>query len=251
MDVWDRYKHRMDIRGDTRRKAAFNREARFIETKAPHSLSFHTAKLDGKVQDLTIIDSDLYDTKVILSMPGDDIRYGAYVEWNGYTWLVVDKDVNTELRARAKMRLCNYFLRWVDPDTGRIIERWVLIEDGTKYMTGEMGDSYFVMTRGDSRIAVYVPRDADTAKLNRNSRFIVDDKLSQNKIVYRLTKPLTVGHSYTHEEDGTNGIFVFLFSEDQLTEFDNADECVADYYRFHTTKTAEDKLSRYGKEINI
>ena len=64
-------------------------------------------------------------------MPGEELRHGALVYWMQNYWLVIEKDYNVEVYTRAKMQQCNYLLRWVN-DEGQIIERWCIIEDGTK-----------------------------------------------------------------------------------------------------------------------
>ena len=73
------------------------------------------------------------------------------------------------------------------------------------------------MTRGDSRIAITIAKNEFTAKLNRETRFIVDDPLSEKMLAYILSKPLKVGHTY----DANNGIFKFVLQEVTATADDN------------------------------
>ena len=131
MGVWDSYAARLDTRGRDRRATAFRREQRFLNVKMPTSLSYHHAIIDGVERELVINNSDNLDTKTLNSLPGEDIRHGALVEWMGNHWLVTEKDYNNELYTSAKMRQCNYLLRWIAQD-GTIVERWSIIEDGTK-----------------------------------------------------------------------------------------------------------------------
>ena len=130
-NAWGNYRSRTVVRGDTRRETALERERRYLKSKVPNSLDYNIAIVDGVEQRLAIIDSDNYDQKTICSMPGEDIRCGARVDWAGQHWLVITKDAKTELRTRCIMLQCNYLLRFVGYD-GSIQERWCYIEDGTK-----------------------------------------------------------------------------------------------------------------------
>ena len=119
---------------------------------------------------------------------------------------------------------CNYLLRWVNEEK-EIQERWCIIEDGTKYLTGEYGDRYFVVNRGDSRVYMTLPRDSETVKLDRKNRFIIDDYGSPIPIAYRLTKPFKLGGTYNDE-----GVFKFVLTECNTEDDDDLVRHIADYY---------------------
>lgn len=226
MSVWDLYAERMNIRGETKRETMLNREKRYQSMKVRDSLSYHIVTLDGDEREVAIIDTDNLDTKFIYSLPDEDITCGAMVEWDGNHWLVTERDANNEVYTRAKMLQCNYLLRWVD-DEKVIHEQWCIIEDGTKYLTGEYEDRQFIVTRGDSRIAMTIARNEHTAKFNRENRFLIDDEASPHKLAYALTKPLKLGGVYNGE-----GVYKFVLQEVNTTDLDNQDLRIADYYKY-------------------
>lgn len=238
MNGWENYEERMRVRGETRRDTALLREQRTLTDKLRHSLSFHHALVDDAERDVAIINSDNLDTKFIYALPGEDIRHGAYVDWMDQMWLVIEKDYNNEVYTRAKMQQCNYLLKWVDEEHV-IHEQWCVVEDGTKYLTGEYEDRNFVVTRGDSRIAITISRNADTAKLGRLHRFLVDDPLSGYKLAYALTKPLKFAGVYGKDTDSLNGVFKFVLQEVNTTDDDNRELGIADYYRHFLHETDE------------
>ena len=192
MSVWDLYESRINTRGVTRRGTQLLREKRFLSTKLPNSLSYHTVAIDSVEQNVAIIDTDNLDTKFIYSIPGEDIRHGGLVEWNDYYWLITERDANNEVYTRAKMVQCNYLLRWIDSNAD-IHEQWCIIEDGTKYLTGELEDKDYIITRGDSRISMTIAKNEYTAAMNRTNRFLIDDPASPHMLAYSLTKPLKLG----------------------------------------------------------
>lgn len=225
MGVWDTYESRISARGGTKRGAALRREVRMVGAKLKDSLSYQTVTIDDVSQDVAIINSDNFNEKTILSLPGEDIGHGGVVHWMDHYWLITERDANSTVYTRAKMIQCNHLLRWVsDDDT--IHEQWCIIEDGTKYLTGEYEDRDFVVTRGDSRIAMTIARNEYTVKFNRNNRFLIDDPESEHKLAYLLTKPLKLGASFNNE-----GVFQFVLQEVTATGDDNHELGIADYYK--------------------
>lgn len=132
MSVWDSYFRSSVSDVSTQRDIMLAREKRTLRQKMPQSLSFHRGVIiDGQQRDLSIINSDNLDMKTLLSLPDEDLPHGGLVEWMNNRWLIIEKDANNEVYTRCKMRQCNYLLRWVNP-LGMIVERWCIIEDGTK-----------------------------------------------------------------------------------------------------------------------
>lgn len=234
-EIWERYEERMKARGLTRRETALTREQRTLRDKLRHSLSFHSAIVDDEERNVAIINTDNLDTKFIYGLPGEDIRHGAYVEWMDNHWLVIEKDYNTEVYTKAKMQQCNYLLKWVD-DADVIHEQWCIVEDGTKYLTGEYEDRQFIVTRGDSRIAITIARNEHTAKLGRENRFLIDDHESGHMLAYALTKPLKFSSVYND-----NGVYKFVMQEVNTTDNDNQDLGIADYWKHFRRGTPEDE----------
>lgn len=237
MSVWDVYQSRTNARGDTKRATQLKREIRTIQTKLPDNLSYqsvtifdleHGYNIDEQYaisQDVAIINSDNLNEKMIFALPGEDIVHGSLVYWMDNYWLVTERDANTTVYTRAKMIQCNHLLRWVSADD-EIIEQWCIIEDGTKYLTGEYEDRNFVVTRGDSRISMTLARNTETVRLNRNDRFLIDDVDSPIQLAYALTKPLKLGGSFNNM-----GVFKFVLQEVTTTDDDNIELRIADYYK--------------------
>ncbi len=225
MSVWDAYQSRLDSIGSTKRDAQFRREVRYLNTKAPNSLSYFTVKIDGMCQNVAIINTDNLNEKFIYAMPGEDITHGGLVEWMDNHWLVTERDAANELYTRAKMIQCNYLLKWIDSDDV-IHEQWCIVEDGTKYLTGTYEDRNFIVTRGDSRLGLVIAKNEHTTKLSRGCRFLIDDEGSGMMLAYELTKPFKLSNVYNN-----HGIFKFVLQEVNTTDDDNQNLRIADYYK--------------------
>lgn len=226
MNAWNTYTSRIKAGGGNYRTAKLLREQRYLSEKMSSSLSYHQVCINGIAQNLSVINSDNLDQKTLCTLPGEDLVLGGYVEWMNNHWLITEKDANNELYTKGIMRQCNYLLKWVS-DTGDIIERWCIVEDGTKYLTGEWGDNNFVLTRGDSRISVTIAKDEYTIRFNRNNRFLIDSYDSPNVLAYRLTKPFKLGGTYNE-----TGVLSLVMQECNTEDSDNLDLHIANYYDY-------------------
>lgn len=245
MTAWDTYSMRADMRGGTKRQADYNREVSYLTRKLPDNLSYNEeVPIDGVPQNVAIINSDNLNEKMIFSLPGEDLVHGGLVEWMDNHWLITERDANTTLYTRARMVQCNHLLKWVDADDV-IREQWCIVEDGTKYLTGEYEDRNFIVTRGDSRIAVTLARNKHTVKLGRENRFLIDDPDTGFMLAYQLTKPLKMGWTYNQQ-----GVFKFVMQEVQTTANDNTELGIADYYlHFPMTVDDPDPKTPEGKKV--
>lgn len=173
---------------------------------------------------MAIVSSNNNNEKKIISMPGETLRCGAYVVWMGNTWLITELNAADEVYQYAVMVQCNHLLKWVN-DKGQIVQRWVCAADGTKYMTGEYYQS--MLTVGDARFQITMPRDTETAKIKRGDRFIIDDPIASDPLAYELTKPNRVSYTFT---DQSEGIYIHMFVESPVQPDDNLDLMIANYY---------------------
>lgn len=226
MGVWDIYRARVHAQGADRRTAALHRGAQLLASKLPDSLSYHEVTIDGAPQSLAVLNSDNLDMKTICSMPGEDFPNGGLVSWMDSFWLITEKDVSNELYTRGTMQQCNYLLRWVSEDK-RILERWCIIDDGTKYLTGEATGGSYIITHGDTRISMTIAKDPETIKFGRENRFIIDDYGSPDPLAYKLSKPFKLGGSFDDR-----GILFFVLQECSKEDTDNLELHIANYYRY-------------------
>ena len=227
VNPWDTYFSRMNVSGSTKREAALRRAKHRMAKRMPEKLAYRPGTtINGIPMGLTVLDSDDYNLKTIITMPGEVIPEHGYMEWANYHWLISRRDASAELYHQADVRRCNHLLKWIS-DSGEIIERWCIVEDGTKYLTGEYTDNKFIVTRGDTRVSLILPRDEDTVKLNRRNRFLIDDAGSTVVLAYELTKPFKLGGAY-----GDESVICFILQECNSEDVDNFDLRIANYYDY-------------------
>lgn len=226
MGAWDTYAARLnapvDPSGNPERDSALDHIQSRMRRKVTSSLSYKKVKIDDIDRSIAVINTQNLAIKKIYSMPGEDLPHGSIVDWADSKWLITELDAHKEFCSEGRMQRCNYFLRWIDSD-GNVIGKWCVVADGTKYLIGEKSED--IMTIGDARISVTIGKDPDTEKLSRGRRFLIDDMESDEVLAYAITKPNKLFNVYNGR-----GVYRFILGEVNLTDADNTELRIADYY---------------------
>ena len=240
MSVWDSYESRINAFGTTRRERALNHTQLHISNKIINSLSSHDVFINGEKQTITILDQrENKSIKNICALPNEQLEHGGIVDFANSKWLITELDANDEVYSSGIMQRCNYLLRWLNKK-GEIIEKWCIVEDGTKYLIGEKAED--LMTIGDARIAITISKDKDTDEIGRGKRFLVDDMDAEVPLAYQITKPNKLFNIYNGQ-----GVFRFILNEVNITDDDNVSLRIADYYNWKPDK----KLDNEHRDIDI
>ena len=221
--AWDAYRDRMSLTGKTKHDMWVNHSRTAIRRRLQDSPSCRSVLVNGEEQLLSITRHPESGYKRVASMPGENLVHGGLVDFADGKWLITDVDADDMVYQRGIMRQCNHILRWVSHKTGEVYEKWCVVEDGTKYLIGERTREF--LTIGDGRMAVTIGKDPETVELCRGLRFLIDDEDSDFVTAYQITKSNKLFSVYNGE-----GVFRFILNEVQLTDDDNTDRRIADYY---------------------
>lgn len=225
MGAWERYRARLNVDGEIERQYLLHRTQDNIARGLTRNLSYQHVTINDAAQDVAVIDTTDFDEKKICSLPNETLEHGGLVYWSNSHWLITAIDAHDDVYTRGKMKRCNYKLKWIDKK-GNIISKWAIVVDGTKYLIGERSED--IITVGDARIAVTVGKDRDTSKLERGMRFLIDDLDSDEVLCYKISKPNKLFNVY----DG-KGVFRFIMQEVNVTDNDNVEKRIADYYSWY------------------
>lgn len=234
MSVWDTYQARLEIVGATRRERALKHTKAYISDKITGSLSCHTVLINGAEQTVSILNQrEDMALKKICALPGEHLLHGGLVDFADSKWLITEIDANDEVYSSGMMQRCNYLLKWLNKK-GEIVEKWCIVEDGTKYLIGEKAED--MMSIGDARIAITIRKDQDTIELGRGKRFLVDDPNAEAPLAYQITKPNKLFNLYDNI-----GVFRFILNEVNMTDDDNVELRIADYFNWKPDNNSDSK----------
>ena len=147
---------------------------------------------------------------------------GDIVECYGAHWIITQKDPNTDIFSRGLMELCTTTLRWQNPETLDIIERWVFVKN--PYSTNIKESS--TLTTLNGKYEVYVTKDEETLAVAPDKRFIMGTA-GGKPLAYKLTFPDI--HAETFDGQGQGIIVWNLVSDEDIRPEDNLELMVADY----------------------
>ena len=228
---WDLYNRSLTVDGDTRRERVVNQTQRNINRRIINSPSFKHVLVDGVEQDLVITSSTEMWHKKIDAMPNERIYMGSIVEWNGRHFIIFQTDTDYEVVQRGEMYECNIFIKWQN-EKGEIIGRYGWSENLSQFSSGTVESR--IMMSIQQVFHVLLPLDEETVKLRRDKRFLID-VLNEEPLAYVLTRRDVVSNNYT-VGDASKGIdykdklLSLALSETQLSEKDNVELMIADYF---------------------
>lgn len=233
MSGWSLYESRLLGMGGSAREKSVNRSRGMLMRKAMASPACHLVQINGVDQMVTITHKQDLSIKRICALPGESLPHGGLVSFSGQMWMITELDADNEVYERGLMQQCNYMLKWLN-HKGDLIEKWCIVEDGTKYLVGEKIKEF--MSVGDARIAVTIAKDQDTIGIERGMRFLIDDDSvsGNNVLAYRVTKPNRLFNVYNG-----NGIFRYILTECNLEDGDNIEMRVANYYDWAPPKALD------------
>ena len=243
MNMWDTYQARLEAFGTTRREHALNHMQAYISNKIVDSLSCHTVLINGIRQTVSILNKrEDMSIKKICALPGEHLKHGGLVDFANSKWLITEIDTNDEVYSSGVMQRCNYLLKWLNKK-GEIIEKWCIVEDGTKYLIGEKAED--MMSIGDARIAITICKDQDTIELGRGKRFLIDDINTEAPLAYQITKPNKLFNIYNNV-----GVFRFILNEVNMTDDDNVELRIADYFNWKPDKSLDNSHKDKNSTLN-
>lgn len=207
--------------GESKRDMWINHSRESIRRRLIDSPASKVVFINGNEQIISVAHTEDISTKRICALPGETLPHGGIIEYASGKWLITEKEADSEVYERGIMQRCNFILKWISRN-GEVKEKWCIVEDGTKYLTGEKRT--LNISIGDARIAVTVGKDDDTIELSRGMRFLIDDNDSDNVLAYEISKPNRLFNVYNG-----SGVFRFILTETNIEDGDNLKERIANY----------------------
>lgn len=182
----------------------------------------YTALRNDVQQDFIIVPKKDVNQCNIFPRPGEDIQVGDIIAWNGLHWLVIDKDYESDVYDCATITRCNRLLRWQNPETYEIIERWCLC---TKPYTSNLDEGKTISV-SNREFKVQLPYDDETSKVDLDKRFMLE-VINNKPKSYVVTCVDAQTNKY---QDIDGGFIIWNLSQDLVVrDSDNADLMICDY----------------------
>lgn len=158
----------------------------------------------------------------IFPLPGEEINMGDIIFWHELHWLVTDVDFADSVTRGGIIERCNRTIRWQNPETREIQERWCIAE---KPYTSNIDKGKEVNT-SNREFKVRIPFDEETALVDVDKRFLLE-KIGNSPKAYKCTCVDTITNKY---QDIKGGFLIWNLTQSEYNrESDNDELMIADY----------------------
>lgn len=169
-----------------------------------------------------------------------DLKFnrGMYVIWRGEYWIIFsEKRYMDGAYWSVQIRKCNYLMKWIDKETGRLVSYWVVLMGKNPYSKGVWNNTFVQYV--DSQMAAVIPSAPVCVKrATRDERRLI----SNNEI---NPKSFMISDI---QDVVTEGCTVWNFAEDEPSPaYDDYNNMVADRFRYE--RVSETESLKDGVEI--
>lgn len=219
---WSIYETRLGVNGEYGRDRNVSREREAIFRKYMASPALKAVSVNGTDMYLLINSTDKPSEKKFNTLPGEVVNIGDIILWQEMHWLVTQVDFDDEISRSGRIVQCNRQIRWQNPATYEIIERWCLV---TKPYTSNIDEGNVIST-SNREFKVQLLYDEETKLLDLDKRFMLEI-INGNPRTYKCT---SVDQQTNKYQDIDGGFIVINLSQDEAGQPDDrADLMICNY----------------------
>lgn len=189
-------------------EGALNREECYIDGNKAYAVFQDHSQSNNK---------DLSDDKYVILPNETKAHVGSYIQWREGEWLVFTEEEKTiPTHQQMKIKVVNWDVKWVYD--GEVVNNGegygAYVQNQTLYTLGVAfsGDNISIV---NGKMMMYMQNNVDTRNIKIGKRIFIGDNVY--KILF--TDPIS-----------RNGLINFLMEEDTITEDDNLELRIADYW---------------------
>ena len=220
----DQYLSKMNRLGGSRYDRALNLKQREFVKFFENALNRESCFIDGVKTSAVFQDhsqsnnKDLSDDKYVI-VPNETVAdVGSYISWRDKEWLVFTEEEKTiPTHQQMKIKVVNWNIKWLN-EHGKVVNDnmgyGAYVQNQTLYTLGvaSQGDLISLI---DGKMMMYMQDNKDTNAIKVGTRVFIGVD------VYKIMFADTVSRS---------GLINFLMEEDTVTENDNRELGIADYW---------------------
>ncbi|MPL95078.1 hypothetical protein SDC9_41241 [bioreactor metagenome] len=219
---WGIYETRLGVAGVVGRDRAVTREREAVLRKYMSSPSLKTVSVNGADMYLLINSTDKPSEKKFNALPDEVVNIGDIILWQEMHWLVTQVDFDDEVSRSGRIVQCNRQVRWQNPITYEIVERWCLV---TKPYTSNIDEGTTIST-SNREFKVQLPFDVETRLLDIDKRFMLE-VINGKPRTYSCT---SVDQQTNKYQDIDGGFIVINIKQDEAGRAeDRTDLMICDY----------------------
>ena len=147
---------------------------------------------------------------------------GDVFMYDGGYWICVESNNRHDVERTGMVEECNYLLRWQNPKTLEVHERWCSVRDPYSLALDERARH---IVTGNAKYSIKLPYDGETELFHVDRRFLID--MANNiPIPYAIIKYDAITNKYAARGEGFT---VLTLRESLVEDDDNWDLMIANY----------------------
>ena len=147
---------------------------------------------------------------------------GDVFMYDGGYWICIESNNRHDVERTGMVEECNYLLRWQNPATFEVHERWSSVRDPYSLALDERARH---IVTGNAKYSIKLPYDSETALFHVDRRFLID-MANNMPIPYAIIKYDAITNKYAARNEGFT---VLTLRESQVESDDNWDLMIANY----------------------
>ena len=216
------YRMRLEAMGKTKRDRIIHNAKRMTQKFAIHTPAYKSVTIDGTDDNLIIISTQTVSTKTIEALPSRDFKIGSIVFWNGSHWLITKRDAESDITVRGEIEQCNRQIRWQNPSTKEIHERWCVVDK--PYFSNL--ESNATSTESKREFKIQLPYDNESALLDVDKRFMLEI-IGKTPRTYRLTSVDSMTERYDYNGEASGFLVINVEQDAYNPQTDNSELMVS------------------------
>lgn len=235
----------MNVKGGNAYERGMNRSKRYFQKWFDSTLTREEVNIDGVTQFAVFHDQnqnnnkDLSDDKYVMVENESNMKVGSYIKWRNTTWLVFTDEYKTiPTHKQAKIKESNHVIKWMADGkvSGDGNGYNAFIQNQTLYTLGvsSSGNHAWLV---NAKMMMYLPNNAETKAIRIGQRIVIGGAVFQ--VMFK---------DYVSRE----GLINYLLEQDTVSDYDNLDLGVADYFNPDNSDTSKDEpVTGVSKEVVI
>lgn len=182
--VFNRYRRRLNIYGDTIQNETLIRERENFEEVLYDSPNYFkldmfydgATKVDCTIQDVSFNSDKVSDDHILCTTYDSPLKISDLIIWEGDVWLVAKEEVNTiKTHKTFIIGKCNHILKFYNR-YGKLVEIPCVATNKTLWTLGIKDNVSSAIATGDNKLNVALPKNEFTKTIRRDFRLICDEK---------------------------------------------------------------------------
>lgn len=218
------YRKRLERLGKDKRERTIFHAQHMTQQFGPGSPAFKAVEIDGVRRNLIVVSTQTITTKTIEAMPGEDFSIGSIVLWNKSHWLITQRDAESDITVRGTIEQCNRTIKWQNPETGEIHERWCVVDNPYSNSL----DTSATLTESQRQFKIKMPYDTESALIDLDKRFMLET-IGGMPRTYRTVAIDSVTERYDYDGDIKGFLSINVKQDDYNPKTDNKELGICNY----------------------